>query len=269
MKQSRKTYTAPELNKRVVEILDTIKSKFTGKNESYGDPANGFFNFDETALEFRELFGEDEINARFQVAMVLFHKHFVTLKKNGVHDKEFKDRMGDWIAYGALMMAMGELVEEPEKPESPIDLQNMTRDEAKRALQEGLCTAVRNKNWAAPKAYSFYANGEFWYRETPSHIKEKVFGAFGHLNGYYAYTPEPTVNYRDMNTEEAKKALLDGKVDKIYCTMWGKQFTGDFICRGTEPHSFRVVWGKNEGSITADGLLADKKAFNWAEGVCP
>lgn len=107
-----KTYTKEKLDQKIVSNLESIIEKFRGKNESYGDQADGLYNFRETAIEFRELFGEDLLEAQFKVAMVLFHKHFVTLKKNGLKDPEFKDRMGDWVAYGAIMMAMGDLMQE-------------------------------------------------------------------------------------------------------------------------------------------------------------
>ena len=184
-------FTREELNTRVVKLLEEVIEKFKGKNASYGDTKEGFYNFKATAERFSHLLGTNVLEAQFNDALILFDKHWVTLAKNGINDPECEDRLGDMIVYGALMSVMKqqqraseggteelEELEELEATETPFfDLQNMTYAEAKEALRQGKCTKIQCKQWwLREEPFICLRGSKFLYRDTTGFSEEVIEG---------------------------------------------------------------------------------------------
>ena len=143
--QTTVIFSKPELNDRVVKVLESVIEKFKSKNASYGAQEDGFYNFRSSAERMPHILGANVLEAQFNDALVLFDKHWGTLIKNGLNDPECEDRLGDMIAYGALMMVMKQQQRETEEmqkcrevQESPFDLQKMTYKEAIKALENSM-----------------------------------------------------------------------------------------------------------------------------------
>ena len=171
-------FTREELNTRVVKLLEEVIEKFKGKNASYGDTKEGFYNFKATAERFSHLLGTNVLEAQFNDALILFDKHWVTLAKNGINDPECEDRLGDMIVYGALMSVMKQQQREAEyKEEPPIDLLNMTYAEAKEALRQGKCTKIQCKQWwLREEPFICLEGSKFLYRDTTGLSEEVIEG---------------------------------------------------------------------------------------------
>ena len=177
--QTTVIFSKPELNDRVVKVLEAVIEKFKSKNASYGAQEDGFYNFRSSAERMPHILGANVLEAQFNDALVLFDKHWGTLIKNGINDPECEDRLGDMIAYGALMMVMKHQQKETEEMQEPsIDLQKMTWEEAKEALRQGKCTKIRCKAWFLKyDPYIYLKDSKFLYSSNICHtheVKEKT-----------------------------------------------------------------------------------------------
>ena len=179
--QTTVIFSKPELNDRVVKVLEAVIEKFKSKNASYGAQEDGFYNFRYSAKRMPHILGANVLEAQFNDALVLFDKHWGTLIKNGINDPECEDRLGDMIAYGALMMAMKQQQKETEEmqkcrevQESPIDLHEMNWEEAKEALRQGKCTKIQCKQWwLATDPFIYLKGSKFLYKQNDG-FSEKV-----------------------------------------------------------------------------------------------
>lgn len=95
--------TREETNAKIVELCEQIKNMFSNKNKSYGNDADGFYNFRETA---RRIFFDTNPSYMLDVIMVYMDKHWVALTQNGIYTPECKERFMDMAVYSLLSIAL-------------------------------------------------------------------------------------------------------------------------------------------------------------------
>ena len=269
-------FTREELNTRVVKLLEEVIEKFKGKNASYGDTKEGFYNFKATAERFSHLLGTNVLEAQFNDALILFDKHWVTLAKNGINDPECEDRLGDMIVYGALMSVMKqqqraseggtEELEELEVTETPLfDLQNMTREEAMEALGKEWCEKITNMSWPhhkLGKSFIFLTGGKLRFSYGETREVSDIRNAFSFATGWAEYKEEPPIDLLNMTYAEAKEALRQGKCTKIQCKQWWLR-EEPFICLEGSKFLYRDTTGFSEEVIEGYKNFTDSSKSIW------
>ena len=96
----------------MTEMLDNVKKKFTGKNESYGQEGDLFHNFRGTAKRVMQAKFDSEYEDMYRVMLAYQDKHRVALANLGLEEPEFEERCLDEIVYTLLAIALHREYEE-------------------------------------------------------------------------------------------------------------------------------------------------------------
>jgi hypothetical protein len=104
--ERRNSMTRSDFYPLLDEIYEKVKEKFAGKNASYGQEQDLFYNFRQTAKRTMQAQFSSEYEDMYRVMLAYQDKHRVALANRGLDEPEFEERCIDEIVYTLLAIAL-------------------------------------------------------------------------------------------------------------------------------------------------------------------